>query len=360
MSASGLSLTVRERYQRRLDFAPVDRAPFTEIVPGPSNLERWAEEGFPPGTDFTEYFGLDLVYAIAWVEHPDPPFPSRVVEETEETIVEDLGTGMRVERSKTGPFRRIVRPPIQTVGDWAEYRLRLNPGTDRIPLSADFLTHMRHTQQSGACAMRSWCSGFFGGLRELLGPEPQLLEFYGQPELLRAMCNQRLAFQIPMIETATQKVEIDLFTIGEGIAHRNGAMISPAQFRDFLAPYYPRLVQVLNGCGVRQLYLDTDGDFTELIPEYLAVGFSGLHPIETQAGMAVRDMRWAYPRVGLMGGADKRQVYAPPGAIERDLHERIAPVVATGGYFPAVDHSVPREASVEQYRHCLQVLKTIL
>ncbi|MCC7264988.1 MAG: hypothetical protein IT369_20925 [Candidatus Latescibacteria bacterium] len=208
--------------------------------------------------------------------------------------------------------------------------------------------------------MRSWCSGFFGGLRELLGPEPHLLNFYDQPDLLRAMCDDWLAFQIPMIELATQEVEIDLFTIGEDIAYRNGAMISPAQFRDFLAPYYRRLVQVLKGCGVHQVFLDTDGDFVELIPEYLAVGFDGFQPVETQAGMDVRDLRRAYPRVGLMGGVDKRQVYGPPGAIERDLHERIAPVVRQGGYIPALDHSVPREASVEQYRHYLQVLKTIL
>ncbi|MCC7264989.1 MAG: hypothetical protein IT369_20930 [Candidatus Latescibacteria bacterium] len=144
MAATGPELTVRERYQRCLDFAPVDRAPFTEIVPGPSNPERWAEEGFSPGTDFTEYFGLDLVYAIAWVEHPDPPYPARIIEETDEHVIEDLGTGMRVERSKTGPFRHILRPPIQTAADWEEYRQRLRPDPARIPLSAEFLAHMRH------------------------------------------------------------------------------------------------------------------------------------------------------------------------------------------------------------------------
>lgn len=360
MRAPAGELCVRERFQRCLDFEPVDRAPFTEIVPGPSNPERWAEEGFAPGTDFTAYFGLDLVYAIAWVENPEPPFPAQVVEETDEYVIEDLGTGMRVQRSKTGPFRHVVRPPVATPADWAEYRLRLRPDPGRIPLTPEFLTQMRQTQARGACAMRGWCSGFFGGLRELLGPEPHLLNFYDQPALLHTMCRDWLDFQIPMIETATSLVEIDLFTVGEDIAYRNGAMISPSQFRAFLAPYYRRLLEVLRACGVRHVYLDTDGDFTELIPEYLAVGFSGFHPIETQAGMDVRDLRRAYPRVGMMGGVDKRQVYGPAGAIERDLHERIAPVVRQGGYIPALDHSVPREASVEQYRHYLQILKTIL
>jgi uroporphyrinogen decarboxylase len=108
------------------------------------------------------------------------------------------------------------------------------------------------------------------------------------------------------------------------------------------------------------VFVDTDGDFRALIPLYAEVGIAAFSPVEVQAGMRVAELRRAHPRLALIGGVDKRLLYAEPGLLERHLREEIAPVVAQGGYIPGCDHAVPRETSYAQYCRYLELLHTVL
>jgi hypothetical protein len=354
-----LELTTRERYLRCLDFAPVDRAPFQETV-GPEDLPRWEREGFPAGADFQRHFGFDDLRAIAWVETPDPPFPGSIVEDKDDSRVEQLADGSLVERSKRIAFQHVIRPPVATPADWAEYRLRLQPDPRRVAARPEDLERLRSDHQAGRCAVRSWMSGFFGYPRALLGPEGHLTAFFDQPELLQSICAHWARFQLAMIEAATAQVEIDYFIIGEDIAYKNGSFISPAFFRQFLAPHYLQVVGLLKARGVRHVFVDTDGDFEALIPLYQQVGVTGFSPVEVQAGMRVQQLRRTHPGVAFIGGVDKRLLYAGTDALERHLREQIAPAVAAGGYIPGCDHAVPRETSYRQYCRYLDLLREIL
>ncbi|MEW6752966.1 MAG: uroporphyrinogen decarboxylase family protein [Candidatus Latescibacterota bacterium] len=353
-------LTTRERYQRCLSFAPVDRAPFQETV-GPEDLARWEREGYPAGASLQQHFGFDDLRAIAWVETPDPPFPARVVEERAETRLEQLTDGSLVERSKRISFQHLIRPPVATLVDWEEYRRRLLPAPGRVAAGPEDVARMRADQAAGRCAVRSWMSGFFGYPRTLLGLEAHLLAFFDQPELLRAIGAHWVRFQLAMIEETTSRLEIDYFLIGEDIAYKNGPFILPALFRQFLAPHYRQVVDLLKARGVRHVLVDTDGDFGGVISLFQEVGVTGFLPVEVQAGMRVPELRRTHPRVAFIGGVDKRLLYAEdPGLLERHIREEIAPAVAQGGYIPGCDHAVPREASYAQYCRYLGLLQEVL
>jgi hypothetical protein len=213
-------LTTRERFRRCLDFAPVDRAPFLETV-GPEDLPRWEREGYPPGADLQRHFGFDDLRAIAWVEGPDPPFPTRVVEEKEDTRIEELADGSRVERSKRISFQHVLKAPVATLAEWEEYRRRLVPGPARVAARPTELDRLRTDHAAGRCAVRSWMSGFFGYPRALLGPEAHLTAFLDQPQLLRAIADHWVGFQLAMLEETTSRTEIDYFILGEDIAYKN-------------------------------------------------------------------------------------------------------------------------------------------
>lgn len=352
-------LTTRERYRRCLDFAPVDRAPFQETV-GPEDLPRWEREGYPAGADFQQHFGFDDLRDIAWVETPDPPFPARVVEEREDSRIEQLADGSLVQRSKRISFQHVIQPPIATSADWEEYRQRLVPDPQRVAARPEDLEPLRRDHAAGQCAVRSWMSGFFGYPRSLLGPEGHLMAFLDQPELLQSIGDHWVRFQLAMIEEATSLTEIDYFIIGEDIAYKNGSFISPAFFREFLAPHYRQVIGLLKARGVRHVFVDTDGDFQALIPLYEEVGVTDFSPVEVQAGMRVHELRRSHPRVGFIGGVDKRLLYAEGEALARHLRDEIAPAVAQGGFIPGCDHAVPRETSYRQYCRYLELLREVL
>ena len=50
------------------------------------------------------------------------------------------------------------------------------------------------------------------------------------------------------------------------MASKNGMLISPSIFNEFMKPYYERLVGFLKDKGVKNIFVDSDGFIEELIP----------------------------------------------------------------------------------------------
>jgi uroporphyrinogen decarboxylase len=61
----------------------------------------------------------------------------------------------------------------------------------------------------------------------------------------------------------------------------------------------------------------------------------------------------------MWGNVDKRALTKGPDAINREI-ERLRPVARQGGFVPLVDHGVPDDISLENYRYYLEKRKTIL
>ena len=49
-------------------------------------------------------------------------------------------------------------------------------------------------------------------------------------------------------------------------------MLSHGMFDEFLGAYYKKLIPMLKECGVGNVFVDTDGDFKTLIPNFIAAG----------------------------------------------------------------------------------------
>jgi uroporphyrinogen-III decarboxylase len=130
-------------------------------------------------------------------------------------------------------------------------------------------------------------------------------------------------------------------------------MISPELFRRFLLPYYQEITDFFHGKGVDRVLVDCDGNIMELCRLLMEGRADGVYPLEIAAGSHPLLLREKYPDFVLMGGIDKRALAAGPEAIDREL-ERLAPVVKQGGYLPMVDHLVPPDVSLENYRYYLR------
>ncbi len=168
--------------------------------------------------------------------------------------------------------------------------------------------------------------------------------------MLCALCEKVLLI-------AKDKIAIDFIGYHEDMAYKNGPLISPAMFREFMTPYYRRVSNIADNAGLDLRMLDSDGNIWELIPLWLEQGINILCPMEVAAGMDVVELRRRFGRdLRMTGGFDKRILAAGPKQISAEL-ERIRPVIEDGGYIPTIDHGTPPDVSFANVRHYVSCLK---
>ena len=70
-------------------------------------------------------------------------------------------------------------------------------------------------------------------------------------------------------------------------------------------------------------------------------------------------LRKRYPCLIIMGGVDKRVLAKDKKAIEGEVMSKVPYLIKTGGYFPDVDHAVPADVTLENYRYFLELIRKL-
>jgi hypothetical protein len=92
---------------------------------------------------------------------------------------------------------------------------------------------------------------------------------------------------------------------------------------------------------------------------YLACGANGFYPFEVQSGMDIVKVRQQYgDRFVIIGGLDKRTLAQDAGAVLRELEYKMPLLVASGGFIPMLDHSVPTDARYDLFRLFLEKVRS--
>lgn len=104
-------------------------------------------------------------------------------------------------------------------------------------------------------------------------------------------------------------------------------------------------------------WVDSDGDMTQLLPLLEEVGIKGQLPFEVQAGMDIRQVREKHPKMVLFGGLDKKLLAQSRDNMEKEIQNKVVPLLKIGGYFPGLDHAVPPDLSLADFRWFLERLR---
>ena len=192
-----------------------------------------------------------------------------------------------------------------------------------------------------------------------MGIEPHMYAFYDQPELIHDINGYILKIYLEKLTKVLDIVPADVVYIMEDLSGKNGPMISPGLFDEFIGSYYKRLIPVLKGKGVRHVFVDTDGDFKKLIPNFIEAGVEGFLPMDVNAGMDIVAVRKEFPDIKFIGAFNKLCISEGKEAIDREF-DRILPVIRQGGYLPGCDHQVAPFATFNNYRYYIKRLKEIM
>lgn len=366
-------MTGKERFMNTLMFKPVDRVPFVEIAAWPQTLVRWKLEGLPEegadssfmlGNDYFGFEGYDTVNIDAIF--PFPRFEEQVLHEDERHIKFSDGMGrtrVALREGTVGGTRMSMDSyidfPLKDRSDFERMRPRYRDDCDtRYPTDWDEIKDrlLRSDKPITLLDPLSGTFGFYSMLRNWFGTENLSYLWYDDPALISDCLDFLCDFVIRLLERAATEIEFDYYFVHEDMSGKGGPLVSPEMFGEFLAPRYRRFIAFLRSHGVKIILVDTDGDFEVLIPEFLNVGVNGFGPIERASGMDPVRFRKEYGNSFCMiGGIDKREIAKGRREIEKEVHRTIVPLMENGGYIPTIDHSVPPDVSLDNFRFYLEL-----
>ena len=341
--------------------APLYRKEF-----GYFGLERWKAEGMPQDVPWEELFGFDPpgeygLGGLGWCEAEFwPSFDPKVVEDRGEyEVVQDYAGRLLLcfKGRRTGFMPEYLDHPVKDLKTWRDdVKWRLDPATPAR--YADLEARMGEAVAAAGQGMiiTQRIGGAYMYLRSLIGPTELLLAFYDQPDLIHACLTAWLYLADAVTARHQQYVTLDQVFFGEDICYKSGPLISPQMIREFLFPYYRRLVENIKARQIdrnRHLFfhLDTDGYAPSVIPLYQELGMDVMSPFEVASGCDVVALGRQYPGLVMSGGIDKRVLATTPAEIDACLQRVLPPLRARGGYIPTCDHGVPEEVSYANYLH---------
>ena len=76
--------------------------------------------------------------------------------------------------------------------------------------------------------------------------------------------------------------------------------------------------------------------------------------------MDLVELRKTYPKLGLMGGMNKRNLSRGRQVIDAELEYKIPFMLPRGGFIPFCDHQVPPDVPWENFRHYRQKLNSMI
>ena len=157
----------------------------------------------------------------------------------------------------------------------------------------------------------------------------------------------------------SSRARVDVVHLWEDMCGRQGPLISPRDWRAFMAPCYRRIHDFCVQSGIPILSVDTDGQPDLIVPPMMETVVNYLWPLEVAAGCDVNMYRERYPTLGLMGGIDKRALAEGKEAIDSEL-KRIRPAMEKGRYIPELDHGIPNDVSWQNYCYYAQRLGQLI
>lgn len=152
---------------------------------------------------------------------------------------------------------------------------------------------------------------FFHNICDLLGMEEYLVKMHCNPEVVNAVTNRVCGFYYEANDRffAAARGLVDAFFFGNDVGTQDSLICGPAQFNEFLLPWFQRFIRQGHDHGL-QVILHSCGSIHPVIESLIASGVNCLHPLQAlardmDAQTLARDFKGS---VAFMGGIDMQRL----------------------------------------------------
>ena len=360
-------MTNRERFLAVMEYANTDRVPNYEVGVWGQTVDRWASEGLDVGDLhwdwFTgeEYFRMDMREYIPVDYGMRPGFDQETLEETDRYVIRRNSDGIVTKALKEGMVRgtrasmdEYISFPVVEPEDFREVKKRfVAADAGRYPAYWREMRLKGWRERSHVLVLGRNCStlGFYWRARMWMGTQNLSYAWYDHPSLMHEMMEFVADFTIEVSRPLVEQIDVDYVFINEDMAMKSGPLLSPDTYRRFIFPHMRRLVDFLKAHNVAYVIVDTDGNPEDLVPALMEAGVDGIWPLERASDVDPLVLRRRFGRdLRLWGGVDKRVLAQDTRAIEEHLRT-LSSLVEDGGFIPTIDHLVPPDVSLDNFRH---------
>ncbi|MBQ8511849.1 MAG: hypothetical protein IJ497_04475 [Clostridia bacterium] len=366
----------RERTRAVLHYEKYDRMPVVHFGYWSELLDKWLAEGHITEEERRGYgdgnaidmqmnkrLGFDYGHCCQVGAAHDlfPGFEYKILEEYPDgSYIYQSGMGL-IEKARRGAtsIPMTVGTLLTDRDAWErDYKHRLTWKPERV--NADRIRRIAARQDEYDVPFGIHVGSYYGKVRDMLGVE-NLAYLYADDEELYAEIIATLG------ETSYQNTKMilelgirpDFAHYWEDICFKNGPLVSPEVFAEYVGPWYKKTTDLLREYGCDIVSLDCDGCIDKLVPVWLENGVNTMFPIEVgtwNASIAPWREKYGKSLRGI-GGMDKRVFALDYAEIDKEL-ERLKPLIELGGFIPCPDHRLPPETKWENVQYyCEQFRK---
>ena len=205
------------------------------------------------------------------------------------------------------------------------------------------------------------CGSLIGEVRNLLGVEQLSYLYVDDEELFAEIIDTVGDLAYRCAEAVLQTgARFDYAHFWEDICFKNGPLVSPAVFEEYVAPHYKKITDLLHSYGIDIVSVDCDGYIDHLVPIWLKNGVNTMFPIEVGTWNAsIAPWREKYGKeLRGVGGMNKTVFSRDYAAIDAEI-ERLKPLIALGGYIPCPDHRIAPDAKFENVQYYCEKMQNL-
>jgi uroporphyrinogen decarboxylase len=182
--------------------------------------------------------------------------------------------------------------------------------------------------------------------------ENVMVDMIERPEMAHFLFEKFTDFYCEDITRALEATDggFDLYCEWSDYGTQRGLLISVPMFREFIAPYLKRMIDVCHAGGLKFM-AHSCGAIRPIIPDLVAMGVDVLDPIQvTAAGMEPAELKRDFGgRLAFHGGISTQTTlpFGTPEEVRQAVRDRIATLGAGGGYILASSHDISADTPPE-------------
>lgn len=319
----------RTEYIDLMTFHHPERPMFSELFGLLIGLdEEWKRDGATPEELALTGFCFDYVKKMfVGTTGPIHTFQETVIAEDEESYLgrDYLGRTVRMCKN-TATIPLPMDYPVKDMDSWLKIKPMFVFEESRV--DEDQIQKAIAAQKEGTLILCE-IPGGFDMARELMGEENLCIAYYEDPELIEDIIGtlQDTAFQV--LDRISSRLVIDNLFVHEDMAGKSGPLVGPNIVREFIAPYYRAVWDLVHSRGCKLFSQDSDGNMEPVMDAFIEAGVNVFYPCEPASGMDIVALRQKYGKtVAFKGGLDKHVLRRSKEEIRRELEYQDAAVYA--------------------------------
>ena len=369
----------RERTIAILNYENYDRMPLVHFGYWGDLLQKWHDEGHltkeeadgqGDGNQMDKQIDEKLGWDYCWSSQYSGN--NGLMPGFEYKIIEKLPDGGIIQQNWNGLIEEI-KPGLTsipaTVGTlmtgrdaWEElYKPRLQPNNQRYGNPEQLANIKNYLDGLTDRPAGVFAGSLYGSIRDMLGVEGLSYLYADDEELYIEIIDTVGNLCYSNIKVILESgIKPDFLHFWEDICFKNGPLVNPAIFKEYIGPHYKKITDLGKKHGIDIVSLDCDGCIDKLVPTWLENGVNTMFPIEVGTWNAsIEPWRKEYGKeLRGVGGMNKNILALDFKAVDEEI-ERFKPLIDLGGFIPCPDHRLPPHAKWDNVRYyCDQMRKT--